>query len=122
MYEVIVVLASDSRGRHYVKILRPDILMTLLNDSHSFCFHICRNIMSLWKLRGCILPHAETQHLLHPHKTTEAPQAPRRSVTVIVEAAQEFRLLHNFTDVAGRAAAFLCLSRGETRPSVTIFG
>lgn len=61
------------------------------------------------------------QILSHPHEATEAPHPPR-SVTVIVEAAQEFRLLHNFTDVAGRAAAFLCWSRGETRPSVTIFG
>lgn len=38
------------------------------------------------------------------------------------KAAQEFSLLHNFTDVARLAAASLCWSRGKTRPSVTIFG
>lgn len=58
----------------------------------------------------------------HKFCRTRMTPPPSPPAEVCVEATQEFRLLHNFTNVAGRAAAPPCWSRGETRPSVTIFG
>lgn len=44
-----------------------------------------------------------------------------RSVTLSVETAQEFTVLHNFIDVFEVVAAFLCRQGCKTRPSATIF-
>lgn len=111
------VLASDARGRHYAK-----------NRSRTFERHRWRIFIlfvsylhkdyAIRKRRGLHFAFAE-KHIFAWSNRGLIPQPPR---PVTVEAAQEFRLLHKFTDVAGRAAVSLCWSRGETRSSVTIFG